>query len=614
MMGKILLLAAALSAGNADFDRSAAEGAARITFARTRQELVTQGLPAGFLRSAMLTDPARFTVRSEAEHACRSLYVEEAQRRYRETCAQVRRDLALPESFAVDFTSAECGALEDKFPAVFAAERAQAVAEQAKGIVSETRPTEAEFEAKDEATLRKEMTARIAAEQKTPVFEENENYISEQIVEPVLARARAERKRQTDYLMRVRSEAAAPSKLTADLKSRLESNVAERRAKEGADAWGIFPSVVATALPQAVERRTCDRLVREIENTSLEVTPEGVLAVIMSNPERHIRAAESAKIFQKHYATRLVATALKGTVDDAPAAEQDELRTFLTPRLESETMAKAAERTVKREVMPKWKAARAEVAERQARETWPTLADGAWYPAAELADETAARSDYAAAVKSWRTLAGMEALAGLRPNLLEEAEALADDRVAAAFDRARNAIAAQNTIVDRAHPVLVEAFRKSGNGTPGNLPSLQLITDSLVKMTEEKWGETRVRTLWPEGNEPVNAAEQHAGIFPSVRRKIELLAKSILEELNTPEEKKPEEPPEEPEPEEPQPEDAPEEVAFTISVVRRGASVEVKLLKGETPVYEKTVNGERAAFGAAMKEVADKLGSELRLK
>ncbi|MGN0853921.1 MAG: hypothetical protein ACI4R9_00200 [Kiritimatiellia bacterium] len=612
MIGRVLLLAAALSAGNAEFDRHAAEGAARITFARARRELVTQGVPEDFLRTAMLAEPARFTVRSEAEHACRTLYIEEARRRYRETCAQVRRDLALPDTFAVDFTGEECVALEDRFPAIFAAARRQAVAEQAKGIVAQTRPTEAEIEAKDEATLRREMTARIAAEQRTPVFQENEDYISERIVEPVLARARAERKRQADYLMRVRSEAVAPSKLTADLHARLEGNVAERRAKEGADAWGIFPSVVATALPQAVERRTCDRLVREIENTSPEVTPDAVRAVIATNPAAHRRVADSARIFQMHYATQLVATAQEKTVEAAPAADRDELRAFLAQHREAEAVVKAAERIVRREVMPKWKAARAEAALRQAHEAWPMLGNGTWYPSAELADATVSRSDYAAAVKSWRTLAGMEELAARgSAHLMEEAQTIGDGDVAAAFDRARNAIAAQNTIVDKVHPTLVEAFRAAGAGTSGALPDVQAIAARLTWMTEEKWSETREKTLWPDGKTPANAVEQHAGLFPSIRRKIELLAKAILEELKTPEEKRPEEPP----PDETEPEEDPEEeMAFSISVTRTGEAVEVRLLKGKTPIYEKTAGLERVSFGAAMKEVADRLGQELKLE
>ena len=143
MIGTVILLAAALSAGNTEFDRNAAEGAARITFARTRREIVSNGPTAGVLRQAMLAEPTRFRTRAEAETACRALYAAEAERQYREACAGIRRNLALPETFAVDFSADDRTRLENRFPEAFAAERRQAVAEQAKGLMSATRPSEA---------------------------------------------------------------------------------------------------------------------------------------------------------------------------------------------------------------------------------------------------------------------------------------------------------------------------------------------------------------------------------------------------------------------------------------------------------------------------------------
>ena len=610
MIGSLLLLAAALSAGNAEFDRNAAEGAARITFARARREIVSNGPAAGALRRAMLAEPTRYRTRAEAEAACRALYAAEAVRQYQAACADVRRDLALPDSFAVDFSADDRAKLEGRFPGDFAAERREAVAEQARGIMSATRPSEAEFDAKDEATLRREMTDRVVAEQKTPVFEENVDYISARIVDPVLASARAERKRQTDYLMRARSDAAAPSRLAADLRARLESSVAERAKKDGVGAWGVFPSVVRDALPQAVARRTLDRLVRRIENAKLEISAEDVLKVIDADPSAHIRQAESAQVFRALYAERLVKEALEAAVAEAPEAERDELREFLARNAASEASEKAVDQAVRREVMPKWKAARVEAAVRQADRTWPSLGDGTWYPPAELADATVARSDYAASVKAWRKLAGMEPLARAEgaSRVMEEADERADFKVARAFELARSAIAAQNLLVDREHPILVAALRQASLR-----PDVRTIADSLAKMTETKWAETRHATLWPDGREPKNADEQHAGLFPSVRRKIELLAKSILEELKEPppEEKKPEEPPKETPSEDASPEEPPEELAFTLEISRKGDTVGLRLLQGETPVYEKSLGSELAPFGAAMKEVADKLGRDL---
>ena len=54
-----------------------------------------------------------------------------------------------------------------------------------------------------------------------------------------------------------------------------------------------------------------------------------------------------------------------------------------------------------------------------------------------------------------------------------------------------------------------------------------MITDA----TEKMWSEERVAKLWPDGGAPKNAAEQHVALFPSVKNRIELLARKILEEI-----------------------------------------------------------------------------------
>lgn len=613
-MFPVLILAAALSAGNADFDRTAAEGAAQITFARTRKELVKQGPAEGVLRKAMLEDPARFKVKSEAEDYCREIFMGEVVKAYLEKCAEIRKGLSLPDTFAVDFSEAERTTVDEKFPAVFVKERREAVAEQAKGIMSTTRPSEAEFESKTEDELRKEMVARVIAEQTTPVFEENADYISEQIVNPVLQSGKAERKRQGEYLMRVRSEAVSPSRLASELKERLEKNVTERAKKEtAARAWGVFPSVINVALPDAVERRTLDRLVTQIENTVLDVSAETVLKVIEQNPEAHLRKKDSEALFGQIYAEQIRYSALAKALEKAPVDERDELHEFLSRNIKADLAEKAIAQVVRRDVMIKWRKARGEAAVLQANATWPMLGDKTWFPNPELADATAARSDYAAALKKWRDFAGMETLAEADKEkiVMEEASECADLNVAAAFDLARSAIAAQNAIVDKEHESLLNALKEKGDK-----PSVKSIAENLRQLTEENWTESRVNTLWPDGKKPANADEQHTELFPSVRRKIELLAKSILEELNEPqpeEEKKPEEPPpEEPKPEDPQPEEPPEELLeFSISVSRKGDDVEVKLLKGDSPVYEKKVDGRFSSFESAMKELSLKLGRDL---
>jgi hypothetical protein len=161
---------------------------------------------------------------------------------------------------------------------------------------------------------------------------------------------------------------------------------------------------------------------------------------------------------------------------------------------------------------------------------------------------------------------------------MEEADRRADSAVAAAFDVARSAIAAQNAIVDGNHAKVLAEARRRKDSFWTRTPDLKTVVGLLTQATEEAWDATRIDTLWPgSANRPANAADQHKALFPSVRRKIELIAKSILEEMNEPQpenEKKPEEPP----PEEPQPDETPEEppaevIEFAISVRRAGEEV-----------------------------------------
>ncbi len=613
MIGSVMLLAAALSAGNAEFDRVAAEGAARIAARRHATVLAEKGPGDGVLRQAMLAESGAHAARAESERKCRGIFAEKVKESFEAECREIRCRLELPDDFELAWSEADGRKLDAAFPRAFDAERKAAVAEQAKGIVSTIRPTEAEFESREEGKLRAELTERVAKGQSKPVFEENKLYISEKIVDPMIKGAYAERRRQREYLMRARCESVAPGRLGKELSEKLLENVAAHRAKEkdAYRAWGVFPSVLKDALPAAVERRTIDRLVSQVEVQPLVVDVAAVEAEIAKNPAAHVKKGESEKAFAGVYGRRILDGSLVAVLKDAPPAERAELEAFLKEHLQGEAVTKAVERVVRREVMPKWKAAREAVAAKQLADWWPSLADGTWHPSAELADETAARSDYTAAVRDWRktsALGGLASAGGGKP-VLEETGARADAHVAQAFDRARGAIAAQNKIVDRAHPAVLAELRAGGGR-----PKLQSVVERLSAVTQETWDDSRMATLWPDGKLPKNADAQHRELFPSVRRKIELLAKTILEELSEPrpdekkpEEKKPEESPPEETPEEATPE---EEQAFTISILRRGENVKVKLLKGRMPVVERTLDAKMDAFGSAMREVSDRVGRD----
>jgi hypothetical protein len=189
---------------------------------------------------------------------------------------------------------------------------------------------------------------------------------------------------------------------------------------------------------------------------------------------------------------------------------------------------------------------------------------------------------------------------------MEESLKFADERVASAFELARSAISAQNKAVDATHEAVLSEVKAKRADTPVTLDE---VVAMITEATEKKWSEERVAKLWPDGGAPKNASEQHVALFPSVKSKIELLARKILEEI-----KKEELSQAKSETQEKSEGSSDVEnlsMEFTISVIKTSSQVEVKLLKGESTMVEKKVELKYNPFESAMKEVSRKLGKEL---
>ena len=208
----------------------------------------------------------------------------------------------------------------------------------------------------------------------------------------------------------------------------------------------------------------------------------------------------------------------------------------------------------------------------------------------------------------------MEPLAGAakgRP-VLEEASRRADAKVRAAFDIARAAIAAQNAIVERCHRTVLEESRKRKDAFWTRSPDLKAVVGLLTRATESEWEWTRLSTLWPdETARPANVAEQHKELFPSVRRKIELLAKVILEEMNKPSQeqnKKSEDVPEDSQDDSDNPLDV-----ISISVERKGGKIEVELKRGDKTIERAEASPRRGDFEGAMRKITNALSDYLKL-
>ena len=224
-------------------------------------------------------------------------------------------------------------------------------------------------------------------------------------------------------------------------------------------------------------------------------------------------------------------------------------------------------------------------------------------------------------MKGWRRapeLAQLAAADGGR-TLMEETAADADKSVLAAFDLARNAIAAQNAIIGEVEPSVLGEAKDRKSSFWRATPDLKAIVGMLTEAVEKRWDEKRVGTLWGDGERPKNAADQHAALFPSVRKRIELVARSILEQMEKPEpepEKKPE--PEE-KPEDPtesdQESEEPPLLTYSIVVEREGDTVRVKLDQGKSTLAERNAKAKMSDYQDAMKFISDKLGKDiLKLK
>ena len=363
-------------------------------------------------------------------------------------------------------------------------------------------------------------------------------------------------------------------------------------------------------------------MTKNVDDVAVAVDAETVLRTMAADPLAHRKADESEKVFRGIYAAQVMDGARTRAAQEAPAKERAEFEEYVRAHATAPELVKAVEARIRREVLPKWKAVRAEVAKSEAERIWPTLADRTWYPDAELADAVAARSDYAAAVKGWRKVPELESLAKADHGdlLMEETSADADQSVAAAFDLARSAIAAQNAIVGEVEPSVLGEAKDRKSSFWRKTPDFKAIVGLLTEAVEAKWTERRAETLWGDGERPSNADAQHAVLFPSVRKRIELVARQILEDMEKPEPEpeqkpQPQEPPEDPTESDQQSEEEPQLLKYSIVVERDGDEVTVRLEQGKSTVAERSAKAKMSDYQGAMKFVSDKLGTDiLKLK
>lgn len=616
---------AALADAQASFEQTATEGAARIVLRQHAEKLLAEGPAEGFLKGAMLGAPEENAKAGDSRKWCAEAYRKDLEARWREGASNVLARLAAGTNVRARVSAgfaeramtppAErvAEAVERAMEASWGKERAAAIEEQSRAIIAAVRPTEWEVENVRDGELAEKLTRRIVESQKRAVFEENVEWVSAKIVRPMLDSARVERGRQRDYLARARADSWAPGAMAGELRLRLRENLEARgkKAGKGEYAWREFPSVTNAALAEAVERRVTRRLANYAAETAVEATPEMVAEVMRKDPAGHAKKGASMEALGRIFGGRIVSAARAEYVGDAPEAEREELGAYLAGMVEKvpANVAKAAAMRVKKDFTAVFEKGREEYAKREFAETWPELSGGEWLPEAGHADRTAARSDYAKAVKEWRSDLELAGLAGAArgKTLAEETEAAADAAVSRGFETARSAIAAQNGEAEKAYAkVREEAFAEKAAWF-GKAPDLRTVAARLRERTEEGWGARRVAVLWPEGSvRPEDTTKQYAGLFPSVERKIEVLAKSIMEQLEKQEQKVVATPVEAESEEE-------EEQVFecTIELRREGERVGVKVKDGERVVFGRECGATVGELEGVMREAARVAGREL---
>ncbi|MCQ2388121.1 MAG: hypothetical protein MJ138_00210 [Kiritimatiellae bacterium] len=358
--------AAAAFAQESAFDRTAAEGAARIVLAELAADTLTgRGVDAA-LFAKMLEDPGKYRTSAEAEALLRADYKLELATNYADKARQVLARLAKPhkteEAFAAEFAAAsaalDAAALDESaasaYPAVYAAARTNACARQARGLVALVRPTEAEVDALDGAELKKTLTERLVANQRTPVFEENVAYVSERLAEPLIADAENQRKRQGEIVKRAHPEGWAPEVVAGNLVRHLLERVADDKArtKEGEWTYGVFPSVTNKTLEAAVEKNVLAHVAESVAGVPVTIDEELVIRAVGAAPDKAARNEDAAKTVRPQFEDELKASALADAVAEAPEREREAFRAYAAARLGHGAVKKAVQERTDRELTP----------------------------------------------------------------------------------------------------------------------------------------------------------------------------------------------------------------------------------------------------------------------
>ena len=626
-MKRLVLLPAVLTAGlcagqasgqSPDFDRASAELAASLVLAPLREELRTKPADPAALRDAMLADPAANADPADAErnmalahsNALARAFADEARALLDRLAAPAPREARFGAAFLADAETAPpdavAAAAAAAFPAAFKQAREEAVRRQAETLQANVRPTPDEVESRPRGELARDLAARIENAQGFAVFRENRAFIETSLAGPLLDDAFAQRDAQRDFVRDTGPAAPgfAPSAVGTNLVAALLARLAERRAADpDAFVYGPFPSATGETARAAAEARAAARFADEAARADVPVDEAAIRAAIAADPAAHRRRDDSAAAFEPALRETVRAAATASLLALAPEAERDECAAFLRDRAADDALARPVAESVRSRLLPRLDALRAALAREQFAAALPALAAGTWLPGETAVDGVcAAENDFRKTLRSWRRSPWLADVAAAAPEnrVFEETAAAVDKAVAAAFESGAAARGTQHKIVDGLYePVKAEvkAMRKA--------PPLDRVVSLYTTRTALAWEAARPAAVGLAAGAEDDG--RYADLFPSVREKIDLLAKTMLEELER-EKAQPETPPPEPTP--PQPDSPPEEpkaIAVECDLVfdRRGDEFEVRVVAEEKELGRFSCPADPKAFERGLRGFTD---------
>jgi hypothetical protein len=535
-----------------EHDRATAELAASLVLSKLNDEVYAEADDSVPIFEAMVADTATHAEPNVSKEKLQEVYTSAIKEKYRIEAVAILDRLAAPKSraevFGEDFLETAqlpsddllTNAVQQKYSNVFTAARTRACKEQAERLTATVRPSEQEVDDLSREELTSRMTERVAKAQKETVFQENLGFISEQIVAPMLDEAYKQRDEQRHYVERTSVDGYAPSRIINELQKKLDDDLARRRssAKEGQYIYNCFPSLKKQL--EEIARNRAFRLYEDKINTlALQLDAATVQRELDASPEKHRKLEDSEKHFMPMLQKQLCEQAFQAIINAAKPDERDEVTSFIKGHNEKAQQAPAVAR-LKRELTPLLKEVRKQCAQKQFEGMYSELADGSWYPAASLVDSVCESPNFKKTLGNWRELIGLEKFARVEQQrvILEETSKLVFDKIVDGFDQGSEARSSQHRLVDNTFPAVRNEVKNMEQ-----LPPVEQITQIFSAKVSAAWTEERLIVIqFPEGKEDDSRFSE---LFPSTIKKIELLSKTLLEQLEKEkqEEIKPEEKP-----------------------------------------------------------------------